>query len=112
MKVEIKGHACIVTREDGDPKYYGNHQAAGESRLLHQVKLALNAQGYDLIKKRMCSDGHLKDDCQQYLRTRNKTGDPKRDIYVYNESFALRGANDDYNKGQVVLNVVFDVFNV
>lgn len=34
MKIELKKHLCIVTKEPGD-------------------------QGYDLIKKRMWKDGHL-----------------------------------------------------
>ena len=72
MILEFKGNALIVKREPTDKKYYGNHNAAGESNLLHAIKNELNKQGYDLIKKRMWKDGHLVDDMQQYLRTRKK----------------------------------------
>jgi hypothetical protein len=111
MKVEIFDHACVVTREEGDPKYYGTVNGAGESRLLHHVKRILNARGYDLVKKRMWKDGHLMDDMQQYLRTRKPTGDPRKDIYIYNGNWAVRGANDSFNKGAVTLHLVTDVFN-
>lgn len=111
MKVEIKGHACIVTREPGDPRFSGVVNAAGESQLLYHVKNILNQQGYDLIKKRMHKDGHLMDDLQQYLRTRKKTGIPEKDIYIYNANWAVEGAEEPFNRdGQVVLTVVTDVF--
>ena len=112
MKVEIKGNACIVTREPGDPRFTGVVNAAGESRLLYHVKNELNKQGYDLIKKRMWRDGHLVDDLQQYLRTRKRTGDPHKDIYIYNTSWACCGAEEAFNeRGKTTLFVVLDVFN-
>ena len=52
MKFEFKNHCLCVTREEGDPKYYGLKNGAGESKLLHAIKNELNKQGYDLIKKR------------------------------------------------------------
>lgn len=109
MKLEFKGNTLIVTREEGDKKYYGTVNAAGESKLLHDIKTELNKQGYDLIKKRMGKDGHLMDDMQQYLRTRKK-GAGKADIYIYNGFWAMRGANDDFNEGEVILRVDYDVF--
>lgn len=102
MRLKLTGNKCIVTREPGDPLYYGVVNAAGESRLLHAIKKQLNAQGYDLIKKRMHKDGHLVDDMQQYLRSRNTSGDV---IAIYNPSWALRGAEVDFNNGQVILAV-------
>lgn len=51
MKVELGERSCTVTREPGDPRISGGaHNAAGESRLLYHVKLALNAQGFNFIK--------------------------------------------------------------
>lgn len=105
-----KDGSLTVTREPGDKKYYGTHNAAGESNLLHAIKTALNNQGYDLIKKRMWRDGHLVDDMQQYLRTRKK-GAGKADIYIWNGQWALWGANDKFNEGEVTLNVDYNVFN-
>lgn len=105
MKVELnpeKGY-CLVTREPGDKAYYGIQNAAGESKLLYDVKKILNQQGYNFIKKRMWKDGHLVDDLQQYLTERKPVG--KRLLAIYNNFWALRGAEEDYNKGEVQLMV-------
>jgi hypothetical protein len=109
MILELKENRLIVKREPTDSKYYGNANGAGESNLLHTIKTELNKQGYDLIKKRMWKDGHLVDDMQQYLRTRKK-GAGKADIYIYSGFWNIRGANEDFNNGEVVLNVERDVF--
>jgi hypothetical protein len=58
----------------------------------------------------MWKDGHLVDELQQYLRTRKK-GAGKADIYIYSPFWALRGANDDFNEGEVRLAVVYNVFD-
>jgi hypothetical protein len=110
MKLEFKESLLIVTREEGDKKYYGTINAAGESNLLHAIKTELNKQGYNLIKKRMWRDGHLVDDMQQYLRTRKK-GAGKADICIWNSRWAIRGANDYFNDGQVELRVDYNVFD-
>lgn len=110
MKVEIIGNVCHVYRESTDLKIYGVVNAAGESRLLHLVKQELNKQGYDLIKKRMWRDGHLVDDLQQYLRTRKK-GAGKADIYIYNQYWAVDGAEVAYNEGHAELTVENNVFS-
>jgi hypothetical protein len=110
MKLEFKGKWLIVEREPTDKKYYGTYQAKGESALFHAIKSELNKQGYDLIKKRMYKDGHLVDDCQQYLRTRKK-GAGKADICIYNPCFALWGANEKFNEGGVDLEVVYNYFD-
>lgn len=109
MKLKFKGNSLIVTREENDPKYYGVANAKGESNLLHAIKTQLNKEGYSLIKKRMWKDGHLVDDMQQYIRT-SKKGAGKADIYIYNHNWNIRGAEDDFNKGKVVLHVDYNVF--
>ena len=109
MKLEFRNHCLSVIREENDPKYYGTRNGEGESNLLYAIKNELNKQGYDLIKKRMWKDGHLVDDMQQYLRTRVK-GKGKADIYIYSGFWATRGANEDFNNGEVILNVDYDVF--
>lgn len=112
MKVEIRNNDCVVTREKGDPICSGIVNAAGESRLLYHIKNILNKQGYDLIKKRMWKDGHLMDDMQQYLRTRKPSGDPKKDIYIWNTYWLIRGAEEDFNtNGETTFGVMYDVFN-
>jgi len=111
MRVIIEGNACTVIREPNDPKFRDGGWGSGESTLLYHVKKALIDQGYDLIKKRMCKDGHLVDDHCQYLRTRKRTGTPDKDIYVWDGHYQVRDAAEDFNtKGKVVYNVVRDVF--
>jgi hypothetical protein len=112
MKITLNGTVCTVTRESGDPRPHGVAQARGESILLHHIKKVLNDQGHDLIKKRMWRDGHLVDDCQQYLRARKSSGDSARDIYIYNARWAIEGAEADFNRsGTTTLTVVYGVFN-
>jgi len=110
MKVTLTERECIVEREPGDLKFYGIKNAAGESRLLYYVKLILNAQGNDLIKKRMWKDGHLVDEMQQYLRTRSKNS-PGLHIYIYNNRWQIEGAEKEYNRfGKVKLFLVRNVY--
>ena len=119
MKVEILNndegspYCCVVTKEPGDKIRCENREARGESTLLHHIKKILNARGYDLIKKRMWRDGHMMDEMQQYLRTRKPSGDPKKDIYIWNSMWNDQGA-DYYLKenGVVKFRVDADVFNV
>lgn len=112
MKVRIEGSACIVTREPGDPRFKASEWTVDpESTLLYHIKNILNKQGYDLIKKRMWKDGHMVDDKQQYLRTRKPSGDPQKDIYIWNGSWAIAGAEEDFNeRGETTLSVEYDVF--
>ena len=111
MKIEIIGNVCKVVREKGDPSFSGTVNAKGESLLLYHIKKSLNAQGYDLIKKRMWKDGHLVDDMQQYLRARKSTNNPDKDIYIYNSFWQIEGADEPLKKdGFVNLSVIKDVF--
>ena len=103
MKIEWKDHSLTLTREPGDPKFYGKRGAKGEHALFHYLKQALNAQGNDLIKKRAQRDGHLMGDkYQPYLRTRSVKS-PGRNVAIFSGFYALRGANEDWNAGQVTL---------
>ena len=106
MKIEFSpgGGSVKLTREPGDPKFYGTRFAAGEHALLHHLKIALNKQGDDLIKKRVQKDGHMMgDEFQPYLRTRGPRS-RGRQVMIYSGFYALRGANDDWNeKGEVTL---------
>lgn len=102
MKIELKtgeggNWGCVVTREPGDKKYYGAVNAAGESALLYAVKNILNSQGHHFIKTRMWKHGHLVDDIQQYLY------DKVSGVAIWNNFFSLRGADEDFNEGKVVL---------
>jgi hypothetical protein len=110
MKIKLEGSTLTVTREESDKKYYGMVNGKGEHNLFHAIKNELNKQGYDLIKKLMWKDGHLVDDMQPYLRTRKK-GAGKADICIYSGFWALRGANEDFNNGEVSLNVEHNIFS-
>jgi hypothetical protein len=112
MKVLMSKNSCIVIKEPSDPYFSGIVNAAGESRLLYHIKNILNKRGYDLIKKRMYKDGHLMSDMQQYLRARKSSGDPLKDIYIYNTNWSVEGAEVPFNNtGQVILHVETDVFH-
>tara|TARA_R100001244_G_scaffold88818_1_gene67682 strand:- start:28 stop:408 length:381 start_codon:yes stop_codon:yes gene_type:complete len=95
MRVKLEEHTCVITRGENDPKYYGTLQGRGESNLLHALKIELNKQGFDFIKKRMWKDGHMVDDMQQYLRERSPVNG--RQLCIYNDAWAVEGANDLYN---------------
>ena len=97
MKLVFETNCLRVIKEKGDPKYYGTRMAQGESLLLYAIKKAMAKLGYDVIKKRMWKDGHLVDDLQQYIRTKDgKTA-------WYNDHWAICGLNDDFNDGEAVL---------
>lgn len=107
MKVMFGGTTLVVEREPDDPKFYGVKHAAGESRFMHHLKLKLNSMGFDFVKKLMYSDGHLVDEYQHYLRARHIERLKEGEIYcIYNSTYALRGAEQDFNKGDVTLEIV------
>lgn len=109
MKITFDGNGLTLTREEGDPKFYGLRNGKGESNLLHYLKTELNKRGFDLIKKRMWKDGHLVDDMQQYLRTRNQSSKTPH-IYIYSHMWAVRGLESDWNDGKVEVSMDFDIF--
>jgi len=112
MRIEFNETYITVYREAGDKAFYGIKNAAGESKLLYAIKQKLNSMGFDLIKKRMWKDGHLFNEMQQYLRTRKPTGDPNKDVMIYNGMWNIRGAEEDYNRGCCRLALVRDCFEI
>jgi hypothetical protein len=103
MRVRITGdNECgevRFIREVTDPKFYGAKYATGESALFHFIKKWLNERGFDCIKKRAQSDGHMVgDQYQPYLRDR------KGKWCIISGFYALRDANKDWNEGCVDLN--------
>ena len=108
MKIAIDKHTCKVQREKGDKGFYGRpsdtNWGSGESTLLHHIKVKLNADGHDFIKKRMWKDGHFVDDIKQYLRARNPAKLKMGDIYcIYDNQWNLRNSAEDYNAYDEVL---------
>ena len=103
MKAKFYKGAVTFYREEGDPHFHGIKHAKGEHALLHFIKKWLNARGFDLIKKRAQQDGHmLGDQYQPYLRCRHKNSNSPH-IMLYSGNYALRGANEDWNNGEVRL---------
>ncbi len=107
MKVELKETTCVITREEGDPKFYGAMNAAGESKLLYHIKLKLREMGHKVIKKRMHKDGHMVADMQQYVRT-VKGYEPS--FCIHNSNWAIEGAEIEFNEGQIVLTLTRNIW--
>lgn len=97
-------------RDKTDPRFHGMKFAKGEHGLMHNIAKWLNARGFDVIKKRAQDDGHLIGDVfQPYLRCRKpQVGVPH--IYIWSGFYALHGANEDWNDGEVMLLLETDVF--
>ena len=113
MKLTFDANALTVEREPGDPSYPTQSQSSWgtpESRLLYHIQKQLNADGSDLIKKRMWKDGHLVSDEQQYLRPRSRNS-PGLQVCIWNGSWqvydAARRLMED---GKVVLLVDRDIW--
>jgi hypothetical protein len=115
MNIRVENASVTCIRESDDPKFYGIRQAKGESHLFHWLQKQI-AKGHpdlpsdfptDWIKKRMWKDGHMVSEMQQYLRTHKPTGktDEGTPLYlcIYNGSWAIRGAEEDWNSGNVTL---------
>lgn len=104
MKFKLEYNNLTVIKENNDPKFYVG------STLLHHIKLALIKKGFDLIKKRMWKDGHLVDDTDLYLRSRNKRTIPQ--IMIYDRESSIRKLTDDWNQeGKVRLEIEFTNFD-
>jgi len=78
----------------------GDRKLYSDSTFLYHVKQTLGARGHDVIKKRMHKDGHLVDELQQYVRTRNLKG--KGSFAIYQTDYAIRNTYPSYNAGKVV----------
>lgn len=94
MQITIEGTVCRIQREPGEPR------CTSESQVLHRLKVALNAQGYSLIKRLMWKDGHMMSDTQHYLRAKNRK-DTNGIFAVYDACYAIRNLCTDYNSGRV-----------
>jgi glutaredoxin len=77
---------------------------------LHFIKKWLNERGFELIKKRAWKDGHMLDDKQQYVRINKKSSDSPH-IHFYNGNWNLKGAEEEWNKGQVTFCLNVDIFD-
>lgn len=102
VNLDLTKNECIVTKEQGDPRFTRGY-ALPESTFLYHVLKALKSQGYDVIKKRMWKDGHVVDDTQQYIRTRkwNSGYDTAGEWAVYNGNYAMYDLGEEFNKACV-----------
>lgn len=135
MEVLTGINEYICKREKGDPKFYGVKNAKGESNFLYLLQQYLNKRrmicmnyngepfhirvlGWSgeehlnlpkthFIKKRMHKDGNLVDELQQYIRTANPVSFKGKKYYValYNDHWAVRGLEQDWNEGEVKVRV-------
>ena len=112
MKIMMTTRTFKVFKEKKDPKFYGKYShyqgwGSGESKLLYHIKKELNKIGFDVIKKRMCKDGHMVSEEQQYIRTRKMSG--QRSFYIYDSHYSIRNLADDWNKnGEIELRMVWN----
>jgi hypothetical protein len=110
MRAVFSGEYVTFHRDQGDPRFDGVRFAKGEHALFRFIARWLNARGFDVIKKRAQLDGHMiGDEFQPYIRCRK----PRKDVphvYVWSGFYALRGANSDWNKGEVTLLLETDCF--
>lgn len=119
MKIEYdhKNREIVVTKEPGDRKYPATGKQTGwttdpEGTLLYHVQKWLNehfifcCRKIRWIKKRMCKDGHLVDEYQQYIRTSKPVPCIGGTIAFSNWHYAITGLNDDFNKdGKAVIHM-------
>lgn len=115
MKISVQKTCIVLTREDNDPKFYGVQQAGGESNLFYWLAKQFKKGHPDLppdfpkvwIKKRMWKDGHMKDDMQQYLRSKKPVHKDEQGekwyLCLYNDRWAIEGAEKDWNDERLVL---------
>lgn len=110
MKAEFHVSSVTFHREAGDKRYHGTGGARGEHNLFYAITKWLNQRGFAVIKKRAAKDGHMVDDIQPYIRCRDQR-QAYPHVFIISGFFALRGANEDWNKdGKVTLMLHTDVF--
>ena len=110
MRATIKNGTITFHREKFDPKFHGIKLAKGEHSLFRLIAKWLNERGFDVIKKRASKDGHMiGDEYQPYIRTRKHTSNAPH-IMIWSGFYALRGANEDWNQGEVTLRLETDCF--
>jgi hypothetical protein len=87
-------------------------QYASEYDLWDDICDSLVKTGYDLSVEIPSNDGHLFGDrYTRYLRPDNEnTGAPH--IFVYDGKYAIRFLYEEYNEGELSLDIMLDVFGV
>ena len=95
----------LVKREPGDHRCNAGGWGSGwgpEHQLMYRIKRRLNACGFNLIKKRAQSDGHIwGEEATPYLRSANKVRRHPH-IYIYDGNYAVRNSAEEFNTGEEV----------
>ena len=90
MKIELGGGlyptVVKIIREECDQKVYR------ESLFWYKVRNALKDLGFDVIKKKMVTDGHLTSDTQYYVRARDYS------FCLYDDRYQVRFVYTDFNQ--------------
>ena len=85
MIAKFNGNQLVVKKLIEDKRFHK------ESTVWYHIKEELNKQGYDFIKKEMAKDGHMVDDGEYYIRSRDKS------IRIYQNNYATESIVDKYN---------------
>lgn len=98
VNLNLEKNTCTVTKESNDKKFSKGGWGAGlpESKFFHRVKAELIEQGFDVIKKRMSSDGCMVDDIQQWIRTRDFV-EGEKGFALYNHRWAIEDLGEEFN---------------
>ena len=126
MNIKFLENRLTAEKTENDPKFYGVANAKGESNFLYFLKNNLNSMIQNgtlaildrnnnplpvklspFIKKRMCKDGHLVDDMQQYLVSKKPVtyNGKKYKICLFNNCWAVNGLEYWWNQGGCVIEV-------
>ena len=95
MKITSGETHITIRRDESDPKF------KTDSQLLYHLAKTLNriekpTYRHQWIKVRMAKDGHLVDDLQHYVVTRD------REFAIYQLDYAIRDSYQAFNRGDDV----------
>jgi hypothetical protein len=122
LRFELSTAPKLFVTRDGDRKAkpsgftYDIHGWGKEIHLLHLIRQALNAAGFNIASIRVANDGHLMgDNNMRYLRTpirELRKGDVNYPyLYIFDSQWAIRSSAEEYNNGNTVcFNVVGNPF--
>lgn len=92
----------ITVYRDDDKKVYT------ETLFWYKLKQLLQSQGFDVIRKEMAKDGHMVDDHEFYVRSRNLK--KKKSFWIYDPYWNIDWTHAEYNKlGKVNLSIEYNV---
>ena len=110
MRAVFEDGSVTFLKDQGDPRFHGAKHAKGEHALFRFITRWLNAHGFNLIKKRAQKDGHMVgDEYQPYIRCASRQKSAPN-VMILSGFYALHGANEDWNKGNVQLSLETDCF--